>query len=766
MKTRFLLIFVLLACDGEPVSPPDTGIAFDGGSIPDGGSASLPGSDGGAAPLFDAGQAPADCQPVTLFLDTRSWDQQPQEVMAAGVFNGWNGSQTPLTLGDEGVFVTTWNGPPGRYAYKFIVDGRWIRDPHNPRIIDDDEGNANSLLVHDCRPRLESLYMLGKTPSAVGWSLDFFAPGLEALEWSLNRSDLPDAAVVRDGRTQRLNLNLLDGQIHELRAKWGQQQRLIHLSEGLSEDWRDGLLYYAVTDRFRNGEPSNDQPFADVPEITNYQGGDFAGLTQALEEGYFTDLGVGAIWITWPLDNPEEAETSAIVDVDPFQRQCNVNPYDRGLPRQDRRFSGFHGYWPKDFSTLEEHFGTAEELQQFIAAAHARGIRVMFDLTANHVHISGSIYRDHQADGWFNEPARVCGWEADWETEGETCWFTPQLPDLALQRPEVREALLEAVFKLVEETGADGFRVDAVKHLPRSFLRDLRQGVRARFEGGGTGSFLTLGETFSGDAASVASYVGEEGMHGQFDFPLNMALLEAFALGQLGLRQLHERVVGIQNVYGGAPMSPFAGNHDIARFVSLAEGGLCGAWNMGANQAIAWQDPPSSPSTDLPYLRLQQALTYAYFIPGVPLLYYGDEFGMPGAGDPDNRRMMRFGAELNDREARTLGFVQRLGQARRSILSEGPGFQDGWRREWWWDGQTLVFAPTPDSFVVLNRGPSRQIDLTVDPDQLLQPGGTWSRVACGALDCATSTEQLVHRHGSGQAVVLPPESASVWRHRP
>ncbi len=764
MKTHFLLpLLLFIACDGEPVSPPDTGWGTDAGQRLDGGDGPNPVTDGGAAPVADAG--PGECGAVTFFLDTRSWDEQPQQVLVAGSFNDWDGSEHAMLLGDEGLYQILWDGPPGRYAYKFVADGRWIRDPHNPRIIDDGEGNANSLLVHDCEPRLESLYLLGKTPSAVGWRLNFFAPGLDALAWSLNRVALAEESILRTATTQQLNLNLVDGQIHEIRAKLGEAQRLIHFSEGVSEDWRNSLLYYAVTDRFRNGEPDNDSPIADVPQITNYRGGDFAGLTQALEEGYFTDLGVGAIWITWPLDNPEEAETSSIVDVDPFERQCNVNPYDRGLPRQDRRFSGFHGYWPKDFSTLEEHFGTVAELERFVAAAHARGIRVMFDLTANHVHISGSVYRDHQADGWFNEPARVCGWEADWELEGETCWFTPQLPDLALQRPEVREALLDAVFSLVEQTGADGFRVDAVKHLPRVFLRDLRQGVRARFEGGGTGSFLTLGETFSGDAASVAAYVGEDAMHGQFDFPLNMALLEAFALGQIGMRQLHERVVGIQNAYGGAPMSPFAGNHDIARFVSLAEGGLCGAWNMGANQAIAWQDPPAPPATDLPYLRLQQALTYAYFIPGVPLLYYGDEFGMPGAGDPDNRRMMRFGAELNEREARTLRFVQDLGQARQAILREGAGFHEAWRREWWWDGQVLVFAPTPDSFVALNRGPARRIELSLDPDQNVAAGGAWSRVVCGGQDCGGRTEALEHRHGSGQTLDLPTESASIWRHR-
>src|SRR5690606_34166946 len=128
--------------------------------------------------------------------------------------------------------------------------------------------------------------------------------------------------------------------------------------------WTDGAMYAAFTDRFRNGDPSNDEPVSGADFQVDFQGGDFAGIRQAIEEGYFTKLGVRSIWISNVVANPDGAFTG-----------------DFG-----KRYSGYHGYWPSAARETQRRFGTLEELRALTRAAHARGIRVIGDFVINHLH--------------------------------------------------------------------------------------------------------------------------------------------------------------------------------------------------------------------------------------------------------------------------------------------------------------------------------------------------------------------------------------------
>jgi glycosidase len=341
-----------------------------------------------------------------------------------------------------------------------------------------------------------------------------------------------------------------------------------------------------------------------------------------------------------------------------------------------------------------------------VDAAHARGIRVLLDFTANHVHTSSPLFEGHRHE-YFNWPdngsEHICQ-NVGWDNEPESCWFTEYLADFDYRSQAAVNAVVDNAVDWIVETGADGFRVDAVKHINRNFLRALRSRIERDVELTGI-PFYLVGETFTGDAGLIASFVGDDLIHGQFDFPLNHQVLQAFATQSIGLDELDRNARAIKAAYGGALMSNFIGNHDIARFVSLAAGDIyCGPWDVVSNIAQGWLYPPDAPGSADPHQRLRLALTYIMTIPGVPLIYYGDEMGMPGAGDPDNRRMMRFGDDLGWHEGETLGFVQRLGTAR----AEHPALRTGsWEAPLWEEGDVLAYPrqhADETVIVVLNRG--------------------------------------------------------------
>jgi glycosidase len=627
---------------------------------------------------------------------------------------------------------------PGSYAYKLVVDGNWQLDPQNPysKYVG---GVENSVVeVDDCNdPRIDFVSLSKSADGALKAEAQYTDGA------SMAGIDPAKLTVLLDGAPVTLTHLLPDGQItveasglakDKHRLSIGATDRAGHVAEALEIpffiedqpfDFRDGLLYFAFTDRFRNGQPSNDAPVAGVDDRANYHGGDFDGIRAAVEEGYFDALGVRTLWISPPNANPDHSELGA----------------------DGRQYSGYHGYWPTAGRTVQKRFGDLESLRALIRAAHKRGMRVIIDSVLNHLHKEHPLYVQHQNDGWFNgDGTCVCGGtNCDWTVHALDCWFMPYLPDLNYENFDAMKTMIDDALYWARELDVDGFRVDAVKHFLHAATRRLRSKLHDELEHAGTLYYL-VGETFDGDRGLINSFIGPNELSAQFDFPIYFAVRDALAGGG-SLRSLESAGHDSDQAFGTAPMSPFLGNHDVPRFLSLAANMVV---SDGKDQA--WTGPPAAPTDSVPYAKLRLGLTFVGTQPGVPLIYYGDEYGEPGAGDPDNRRPMRFTGLSADEQA-TLAHTRKVGQARAQL----EALQHGVRAPMWADDDLLVYARvsgTHVAVVAINRSASQRQQAVPVPDNVPLADGTVLSDRLGGAGVTIGGKSL--------PLVLPALSSAIW----
>ena len=425
-------------------------------------------------------------------------------------------------------------------------------------------------------------------------------------------------------------------------------------------DWHNAILYFAFTDRFVNGDSSNDRKpngrtdgLWDNSLAADWMGGDFKGMQQKVEAGYFDALGVNTIWIS-----------SVSMNTQGVSEDSKNN--DDG---QKHNYTAYHSYWPiasfmtadnqgefDGISAIEPHFGSMDDLKNLVNACHKRGIRVLVDFAANHVHKDSPMFKKHEHDGWFNgglNDRKLCDdgyWDDAYWTE--RCWFSQDLPDINYDNEYVRNLMVQHAIWLIKETNIDGFRVDAVKHMNIQFIRDLRYAVDQLFKNTGI-MFYMVGETFTGDMNLLNKYIGDDLLHAQFDFPLYYKIGNVLTGNGL-YDAIHNGQSGYKANFKSDLMGTFMGNHDVARAISVAAG----------QNSSKWGNNPT-PGDWYAYDRVMAAWMILLTQPGVPLIYYGDEAGMPGSNDPDNRRMMIFD-NLNEQQSALLGFVQSLGKIRRT----------------------------------------------------------------------------------------------------
>ena len=381
---------------------------------------------------------------------------------------------------------------------------------------------------------------------------------------------------------------------------------------GLSQD---DVLYLIMPERFPNGDPSKDEPASapgshDRAKPRAYDGGDLQGITNHL--AYLKDLGVTTLWLT-PIVKNGAAED-------------------------------YHGYGAVDLYAVDPHLGTLKDYQALVAAAHQQRMKIFFDAVPNHVGQKHPWVSDPPLADWFhgtrqnhletfsplkrsfygkpdnqaasNDPFEALvdphapAWMKRNLTEG---WFFGVLPDLNTENPTVAQYLLQNSFWWTESSGLDGFRVDTFPYVGRKFWADWHAGLRRLYP-----NLTTIGEVFHPDPSVTSFFAGgakrydgiDTGLSTLFDFPMYFALRDVLLrnapAGRIADILRHDSLY----VHPDA-LVPFFANHDVPRFAS---------------------EPGSSAA------KLKLAFGLILTLRGIPQIYYGDEIGMLGGGDPDNRR--------------------------------------------------------------------------------------------------------------------------------
>ena len=597
----------------------------------------------------------ATVEPTVTFTftpDPSVPSEAPLEVFVIGAFNDWSRTADQLAYQPDGTLALTRAIPPGRYEYKLTVDGAEVLDPTSRDSVANPFGAYNNVLT--VAPVTTGRLRLGVAPQGADSSIVTFtiarddavpfefaepddleeagAAGVVPVVLAGNRP-VPVEAVDPFGDTLAVDLDGLPAGSQRLRVAAQQGSVVSNWIEVPVHDrrlrtpaapfaWTDAVIYQVVLDRFRNGDPTNDAPVVadSLDARANYHGGDLQGLLDVIESGYFTDLGVNALWLSPVYDNPNRAY--------------------RESPAPHRLYTGYHGYWPVQPRAVDEHLGDLALLRRVVDAAHAQGVRVLLDFVANHVHEDHPYAREHP--DWFGTLALPDGSLnlRRWDDHRLTTWFEPYLPSFDyLAAPAAVDAVTADAVWWLRETGADGFRHDAVKHVPNAFWRALTARLRAelpeRFAGDAPGVYQ-IGETF-GSHALVSSYVRPGELDAQFNYNLYDATIATLTRGG-SLASLAAEVARGLEVYGPLhTMGSVVSSHDKTRFLALAEGDIAPGED---DKEPGWGPTPPRVDDPASYRRMEMALAIALTTPGVPIVYYGDEVGMTGANDPDNRRPM------------------------------------------------------------------------------------------------------------------------------
>ncbi len=474
--------------------------------------------------------------------------------------------------------------------------------------------------------------------------------------------------------------------------------------------WEDAIMYFVMTDRFFN----SDQRAEPVANATGgnallgasgqYEGGDLQGVTQKIP--YLSTLGINSIWLSAPYENRNSAGRA----IDP-----NSDPHV---------YSAYHGYWPSPANInyndpdrpnpmpmVESKIGTSEDLESLISNAHAQNIKILFDYVMKHVDIESGLYQAHP--DWFarrNGNFALCGPENLWDDPywGTRCSFTDYLPSFDYENIDARRWSIQDALWWAKRYGIDGFRLDAIKHVPMSWLEDLRRALQQNFNNPAGGRFYLVGETFAYDNAELLkSFVNPQSkLDGQFDFPLKARLCEAVFRNDGNLQNLANWMNQNDGFYGeNALMSTWIGNHDIPRAIHFASGQISDC-RQGSYPGNGWSSDFSQPQDARPYEKLFLAFAILLTNHGVPLIYYGDEIGLAGGGDPDNRRLMPWDdAQLNPHQILLRENISKLNAIRNQnkVLSRGKRINISSNQDTWVYRLTGCGNASKDITIAINK---------------------------------------------------------------
>ncbi|MDZ7625344.1 MAG: alpha-amylase family glycosyl hydrolase [Ignavibacteriaceae bacterium] len=606
-------------------------------------------------------QIPFKLQPRKKYLFTYKPKGKPEQVNLFGQFNSWDRNSLPMSdLDGNGIYEISIPLDPGRYEYKFFVDRKELIDPQNPVKVPNGLGDYNSVIIIDSDAE-DKMYLHALNYEAEDQTkrYNYYLEGFHSpltretnVLALLDNQQINISLIKVDGNKISILFpdDLIDGErllrvAVRSEGKFSniQSTRIIDgkpVNNDSPQTWYDAIIYSVMIDRFNNGDPSNDNPINHDSLFTpaNYNGGDLQGIINKISEGYFDQLGINTFWI------------SPIVD--------NTNKAYREYPPPHRYYTGYHGYWPVSLEGVEEHFGDMNLAKEFINKAHNNDIKVLLDFVANHVHEEHPLWKENR--DWFGVLELPEGRKnlRLWDEYRLTTWFEPYMPSFDyVGSKDALETMTDNAIWWLKETKADGFRHDAVKHVPNEFWRLLTKKVKERIEIPDQTKVYQIGETFGGYDL-ISSYVSNGQLNSQFNFNLYDTAIPVFLDEENSFELLDLQMQKTFQVYGvNHLMGNLVSSHDKIRYMAYADGDL--EINDGRANEIAWTNPPKidNPSS---YDKLKLHLAYILTIPGVPVIYYGDEIGMTGAADPDNRRMMRFGNQLSETEKKMIKDVSNI----------------------------------------------------------------------------------------------------------
>jgi cyclomaltodextrin glucanotransferase len=495
---------------------------------------------------------------------------------------------------------------------------------------------------------------------------------------------------------------------------------------GTEEPFAAEAVYFVLTDRFVDGDPTNnhvkqgganrtfDRPLVGangMPDNIGYLGGDFRGLLAQAD--YIRDMGFTSVWITPIVDNPDEAFTGG-------------NRISEGF-FADRGKTGYHGYWGVNFYRVDEHLQSADlsfaDFTRRMRLEH--GLKIVLDIVCNHGSPSYTMPADQPGFGEIYDAAGTL--KADHQnlrpeqldpSNPLHRWFHRE-PDLAElsnlddTNPEVMDYLVGAYLHWIDQ-GAAAFRIDTIRHVPHAFWRGFTTRIRAKHPG-----FFMFGEHFDYDANKIAEHTRpENGGVSVLDFPEKAAMAEVFEKPDSDYGRLLEALHLDDGVYRNPyELMTFYDNHDMAR-MSASEDGFVDAHN------------------------------WLFTARGIPVVYYGSEIGfMAGTKEHEGNRNY-FGTENIARagDHRIRKSLARIARIRR----ESPALQRGLQVNLEFKGDCAAFlrvyergGTSQTALVLLNKGSA---DARFSIDRRLSPG-LWR-------DAASREEFTVAEGGAPLAITV------------
>ena len=307
-------------------------------------------------------------------------------------------------------------------------------------------------------------------------------------------------------------------------------------------------------------------------------------------------------------------------------------------------------------------------MKELLSTAHAKGMNVILDYVAHHVHQDHPLYK--QKPEWTTPlylPDGTMNTEK-WDEHRLTTWFDTFLPTWKFADHAVVDALTDTAMYWVENYNLDGFRHDATKHIDTDFWRTLTRKVKAYQTRHPERNLYQIGETY-GSPELISSYISSGQLDAQFDFNLYDAAVDAFAKPETNFSNLERVLEESMSYYGNHHvMGNITGNQDRARFISYADGSV----QFSENAKLAGWTRDIQNRDSAGFKNMEMLMAFLMTTPGVPCIYYGDEIGMPGGNDPDNRRMMHFG-DWNSTQVKLQQATQQLVNLRRSNMALSYG---------------------------------------------------------------------------------------------